>query len=104
MHLPVETGSETNVSLVAGHVSERSLVMTVLAAEEFAETGRWADRAGWEAGAWGGLCRRHRFGKRGRGRYNRAAVLPVWGRLTQRLECHSYTVEVTGSNPVSPTF
>ena len=25
------------------------------------------------------------------------------GRLTQRLECHLHTVEVTGSNPVSPT-
>ena len=24
------------------------------------------------------------------------------GRLTQRLECHLHTVEVTGSNPVSP--
>ena len=26
------------------------------------------------------------------------------GRLTQRLECHLHTVEVTGSNPVSPIF
>ena len=25
------------------------------------------------------------------------------GRLTQRLECHPHTVEVTGSNPVAPT-
>lgn len=25
-----------------------------------------------------------------------------FGRLTQRLECHLHTVEVTGSNPVSP--
>ena len=24
------------------------------------------------------------------------------GRLTQRLECHPHTVEVTGSNPVPP--
>src|SRR5262249_41983184 len=26
------------------------------------------------------------------------------GRLTQRLECHPHTVEVTGSNPVAPTL
>ena len=25
------------------------------------------------------------------------------GRLTQLVECHLYTVEVTGSSPVSPT-
>jgi hypothetical protein len=25
-----------------------------------------------------------------------------FGRLTQRLECHPHTVEVTGSNPVPP--
>ena len=30
------------------------------------------------------------------------AALPNSGRLTQRLECHLHTVEVTGSNPVSP--
>ena len=28
----------------------------------------------------------------------------LFGRLTQRLECHLHTVEVTGSNPVSPIF
>src|SRR5581483_7924769 len=28
----------------------------------------------------------------------------VAGRLTQRLECHPHTVEVTGSNPVAPTL
>ena len=27
----------------------------------------------------------------------------MFGRLTQRLECHPHTVEVTGSNPVAPT-
>ena len=26
------------------------------------------------------------------------------GRLTQRLECHPHTVEVTGSNPVPPRY
>ena len=26
----------------------------------------------------------------------------AFGRLTQRLECHPHTVEVTGSNPVTP--
>ncbi len=26
------------------------------------------------------------------------------GRLTQLVECHLYTVEVTGSSPVSPTI
>ena len=26
----------------------------------------------------------------------------TYGRLTQRLECHPHTVEVTGSNPVPP--
>ena len=27
-----------------------------------------------------------------------------YGRLTQLVECHLYTVEVTGSSPVSPTI
>ena len=33
----------------------------------------------------------------------RARSLQSIGRLTQRLECHPHTVEVTGSNPVPPS-
>lgn len=45
---------------------------------------------------------RQGFGKCRRRRYNPPVEPRAPGRLTQRLECHSYKVEVTGSNPVSP--
>src|SRR5262245_41951593 len=31
-----------------------------------------------------------------------ACSSPIFGRLTQRLECHPHTVEVAGSNPAPP--